>query len=153
MRSLATLKNSIWGILQQVIVCILSLFSRRVMIDTIGVEGVGLNALLTSVITMLSLAELGIGTAIVYHMYAPIAANDQKQIARLMHTYHRGGDIFAGSFSFAVHAPHCLGYRLFRALYPHHLCSVFAADDLVLSFYLQALDALGRSKTVYHHHF
>ncbi len=87
MRSLATLKNSIWGILQQVIVCILSLFSRRVMIDTIGVEGVGLNALLTSVITMLSLAELGIGTAIVYHMYAPIAANDQKQIARLMHTY------------------------------------------------------------------
>ena len=68
MRSLATLKNSIWGILQQVIVCILSLFSRRVMIDTIGVEGVGLNALLTSVITMLSLAELGIGTAIVYHL-------------------------------------------------------------------------------------
>lgn len=87
MRSLATLKNSMWGILQQIIVCILSLFSRRVMIDTIGVEGVGLNALLTSVITMLSLAELGIGTAIVYHMYAPIAANDQKQIARLMHTY------------------------------------------------------------------
>ncbi len=87
MRSEATLKNSAWGIAQQIIVCILSLFSRRVMIDTIGVEGVGLNAFLNSVITMLSLAELGIGTAIVYHMYSPIANNDKPQIARLMHGY------------------------------------------------------------------
>ncbi len=87
MRSKATLKNSIWGIIQQVTVCFLSMFSRRVMIDTIGVEGVGLNAFLTSVITMLSLAELGIGTAIVYHMYAPIAAGDKEQIAKLMRAY------------------------------------------------------------------
>lgn len=87
MRSKATLKNSIWGIIQQVIVCFLSMFSRRVMIDTISVEGVGLNAFLTSVITMLSLAELGIGTAIVYHMYAPIAADDKVQIAKLMRAY------------------------------------------------------------------
>ena len=87
MRSRATVKNSIWGIVQQVIVCVLSMFSRRVMIDTIGVEGVGLNAFLTSVITMLSLAELGIGTAIVYHMYAPIAKGDKTQIAKLMRTY------------------------------------------------------------------
>ncbi len=87
MRSQATVKNSIWGVVQQVIICVLSLFSRRVMIDTIGVEGVGLNAFLTSVITMLSLAELGIGTAIVYHMYVPLAKDDRVQIAKLMRTY------------------------------------------------------------------
>ncbi len=87
MRSEATLKNSIWGIIQQVIVCVMSLFSRRVMLETIGVEGVGLNAFLNSVITMLSLAELGIGSALVYHMYAPIAVNDEEHIAQLMRTY------------------------------------------------------------------
>lgn len=87
MRSAATMKNSIWGVVSQLIVCVLSLFSRRVMIETIGVEGVGLNAFLTSVITMLSLAELGIGTAIVYHMYAPLAKKDEEQITRLMHFY------------------------------------------------------------------
>ncbi len=87
MRSEATLKNTIWGIIQQVIVCIMSLFSRRVMLDTIGVEGVGLNAFLNSVITMLSLAELGIGNAMVYHMYAPIAVNDKEHIAKLMKSY------------------------------------------------------------------
>lgn len=87
MRSAATMKNSIWGILSQIVVCVLSLFSRRVMIDTIGVEGVGLNAFLTSIITMLSLAELGIGTAIVYHMYMPLANGDTVQIKRLMNFY------------------------------------------------------------------
>lgn len=81
------MKNSIWGILSQIVICVLSLFSRRVMIDTIGVEGVGLNAFLTSIITMLSLAELGIGTAIVYHMYAPLARGDRAQIKRLMSFY------------------------------------------------------------------
>ncbi len=89
MRSKATVKNSIWGIVQQVVVCIMSLFSRRVMIDTIGVEGVGLNAFLNSVITMLSLAELGIGTAIVYHMYAPIASGNRQKIAKLMQVYKK----------------------------------------------------------------
>ena len=87
MRSAATLKNSIWGIVQQAIVCVLSMFSRKVMLDTIGVEGVGLNAFLTSVITMLSLAELGIGTSIVYHMYAPLAAGDTVKISQLMQAY------------------------------------------------------------------
>lgn len=87
MRSVATFKNSIWGILQQAIICVLSIFSRKVMIETIGQQGVGLNALLTSIISLLSLAELGIGTAIVYHMYAPIAQNDKKRIAGLMHCY------------------------------------------------------------------
>ena len=87
MRSDATLKNSIWGIIQQVLVCILSMFSRRVMLDTIGVQGVGLNAFLTSVISMLSLAELGIGTAIVYHMYAPLAKGDTVRITQLLRFY------------------------------------------------------------------
>lgn len=87
MRSFATIKNSAWGIAQQMIVCVLSIFSRRVMIETIGQQGVGLNALLTSVISLLSLAELGIGTAIVYHMYGPIAKGDKPRLAKLLHCY------------------------------------------------------------------
>nr|QGT51259.1 sugar translocase [uncultured Firmicutes bacterium] len=57
------------------------------MLETIGQQGVGLNALLNSVITLLSLAELGIGTAIVYHMYGPVAENDKTHIAKLMRCY------------------------------------------------------------------
>ena len=96
MRSFATIKNSVWGIAQQVVVCALSIFSRGVMIETIGQQGVGLNALLTSVISLLSLAELGIGAAIVYHMYDPIAKGDKVRIVKLMHCYKVMYRIIAG---------------------------------------------------------
>lgn len=70
------------------------------MIDTIGVEGVGLNAFLTSVITMLSLAELGIGTAIVYHMYAPLASGDKDRIKKLMNFYKTVYRVIASAIAF-----------------------------------------------------
>ena len=87
MRAEATVRNSMWGLFQEFIICILSLFSRRVMIDTIGVEGVGLNGLLTNVVAVLSLAEMGIGSVIVFHMYKPIADDDKEQVLRLLNFY------------------------------------------------------------------
>lgn len=87
MRSVAIIRNSIWGTAQQMTICILSIFSRRVMLETVGQLGVGLNDLLSSVISLLSLAELGVGTAIVYRMYEPIAKGDRVQIVKLMHCY------------------------------------------------------------------
>lgn len=88
-RSKATIKNSIWGIIQQAIVCVLSLVSRRVMVDTIGIEGVGLNGLLVNVISVLCIAEMGVGAAIVYHMYKPIAEDNKPKICALMQFYKK----------------------------------------------------------------
>lgn len=87
MRAEAIIRNSMWGIFQQFIICILGLFSRRVMIDTIGIEGVGLNGLLTNVVAVLSLAEMGVSAAIVFHMYKPLANGDNDTITRLMNFY------------------------------------------------------------------
>ena len=87
MRAEATFRNSIWGLIQQAVICFLSIFARRIMIDTIGVEGVGLNGLLTNVVAVLSLAEMGVGSAIVFHMYKPLAENDTDMISRLMSFY------------------------------------------------------------------
>ena len=87
MRAEATVKNSFWSLFQQLIICVLSLFSRRIMLDTIGVEGVGLNGLLTNVVAVLSLADMGVGTAIAFHMYKPLATGDEDMITRLMNFY------------------------------------------------------------------
>ena len=57
------------------------------MIDTIGIEGVGLNGLLTNVVAVLSLADMGISAAIVFHMYKPLAVGDEDKIAKLMNFY------------------------------------------------------------------
>ncbi len=84
MRAEATVRNSMWGLFQQFVVCVLSLFSRHVMLDTIGIDGVGLNGLLTNVVTVLALAEMGIGSVIVFHMYKPLADNDTEQVVKLL---------------------------------------------------------------------
>ena len=57
------------------------------MIDTIGVEGVGLNGLLTNVVAVLSLADMGISASIVFHMYKPLATGDEERLAKLMNFY------------------------------------------------------------------
>ena len=87
MRAEATMKNSIWGLFQQFVICILSLFSRKVMVDAIGLQGVGLNGLLTNVVAVLSLADMGISASIVFHMYKPLANGDREKLAKLMNFY------------------------------------------------------------------
>lgn len=87
MRTQATIRNALWGILQQAVLCVLGLLSRRVMLQTIGVSGVGLNGLLTNVLSLLSLTEMGVGSVIIYHMYTPLANGDWEEICRLMRFY------------------------------------------------------------------
>ena len=60
---------------------------RTVMIHTIGVQYLGLNSLFTSVLQVLNLAELGVGSAMVFSMYRPIAEEDVEKINCLMQLY------------------------------------------------------------------
>ena len=138
------MKNSIWGILSQIVVCVLSLFSRRVMIDTIGVEGVGLNAFLTSVITMLSLAELGIGTAIVYHMYLPLANGDTVQIKQLMNFYK----IVYRAIAAAILVLGLILLPFMPKMAGDTSYSKSYISLIFVLFYIQAVAFVGRSETV-----
>ena len=60
---------------------------RTFFIRYLGVTYLGLNGLFTNVLSILSLAELGIGTSIVYSMYKPIAVGDKEEINALMDLY------------------------------------------------------------------
>ena len=82
-----SIKNSAFGIASQVCTILLGFFVRRVFIRNLSAEYLGVNGLFSNILTMLSLAELGIGSAIVYNMYKPVATNDQVQIAKLMNLY------------------------------------------------------------------
>ena len=65
---------------------------RTAMIYLMGVQYLGLNSLFTSALQVLNLAELGVGSAMVFSMYKPIAENDNTTICALMklyRTYHR----------------------------------------------------------------
>lgn len=77
-------KNSILNIIANVgtllIQTLLVFIVRIVFARTLNAEYLGIQGLLTNIISMLSLAELGIGTAISFSLYEPLAQNDTKKV-------------------------------------------------------------------------
>lgn len=78
-----TKRNIVWGCLNKVINIIFPFIIRTIIIYGLGVEYIGLNSLFSSVLGVLSLAELGFDSAVVYIMYSAIANDDYKQIGAL----------------------------------------------------------------------
>ena len=60
---------------------------RSVMLHYLGTEYLGLNGLFKSILTFLNLAELGVGSAMVFSMYRPIAEDDTEAICALLRLY------------------------------------------------------------------
>lgn len=77
------------GFANRVCTLLLPFVTRTVLIYILGVEYVGLTSLFTSLLSVLSLAELGVGTALVYAMYKPIAEGDNDKIGALLALYRR----------------------------------------------------------------
>ena len=82
-------RNMIFGILQRMYHMLVPFFMRTAMIYFMGVQYVGLNSLFTSILQVLNLAELGVGSAMVYSMYKPIAENDDETICALLNFYRK----------------------------------------------------------------
>lgn len=89
MRSVKSLKNVLFGWGMQLLIILLGFVCRTVFIQELGESYLGLSGLFANVLTMLSLAELGIGTAIIFSLYKPIAENNQQQIIALMRFYQK----------------------------------------------------------------
>lgn len=68
---------------------LLGLICRMVFTRTLAADYLGVNGLFTNILSMLSLAELGIGSAIVFALYKPLAHNDKDKIASLVKFYGR----------------------------------------------------------------
>ena len=68
---------------------ILGFVCRIVFVQCLSADYLGVNGLFTNILTMLSLAELGVGGAIVYALYKPLAENDEEKIASLMKLYSK----------------------------------------------------------------
>lgn len=77
------------SIVSHITLLIIAIFVRRLLIQYIGNDVNGLNSLFSSIIGMLTVAELGIGRAIVYSMYSPIVAGDERSVAALFNLYKR----------------------------------------------------------------
>ena len=62
----------------------LAFFSRRIFLDCLGAEFIGLTGMLQNIMSFLSVAELGIGTSIVYFLYKPLQEDNHEKINEVM---------------------------------------------------------------------
>ncbi|PWL55891.1 MAG: sugar translocase [Clostridium cadaveris] len=81
--------NIITGVIEQSLNLILGFIIRTVFISVLGKEYLGLNGLFTQILTVLSLAELGFGTALNYSMYKPLVENDTEKLKVIMCYYKK----------------------------------------------------------------
>lgn len=82
-------RNIVFGVILKLYQILLPFAMRTAMIYLMGVEYLGLNSLFTSVLQVLNLAELGVGSAMVYSMYKPIAENDKPMVCALLKLYKK----------------------------------------------------------------
>ena len=73
-------KNIVFGQIGNLVTQLLGFVLRSVFIAHLGDTLVGINSLYTSILSVLSMAELGIGTALNYSLYKPVANKDYEKI-------------------------------------------------------------------------
>lgn len=72
------------GMLFYVLSLFLAFFSRKIFLDCLGAEFIGLTGMLMNIMSFLSVAELGIGTSIVYFLYKPLQEDNHEKINEVM---------------------------------------------------------------------
>lgn len=81
--------NTAVGAMQKIVTVICNFAIQIVFIRTLGAQYAGVSALFTSILTVLAFADLGMGTAIAYNLYRPIAQNDYERIHAYLRFYGR----------------------------------------------------------------
>lgn len=88
-RTAFTKKNILYAMLSQIVAQFANFVVRTVFIHELDAVYLGVNGLFSNILTYLSLAELGVGSALIYSMYAPMANGDTQKIAAYMNTYRK----------------------------------------------------------------
>lgn len=82
-------KNIIWTFVGKIVNLLFPFITQTCLIYILGVQYIGLDGLFKSVLMILSLTELGIGSALVFSMYKPIADGDDEKVCALLAFYKK----------------------------------------------------------------
>lgn len=89
--------NTSVAFVAQATAILMGFFTRIVFTRTLSAGYVGINGLFTDILNILSLSELGVGTAITFALYGPIARNDVKKqqiLMRMFRSFYRMTAVF-----------------------------------------------------------
>lgn len=90
---------------------VMGFLTRKLFVDNLGVEYLGLNGLLHNILGVTTLLEGGFATSVIYNMYKPLAENDQPRILALLQLYKKVYRYIAlGIFIFSLLLYPFIGY-------------------------------------------
>ena len=78
-----------YSVVNYIVINLLKFIVRMVFVKTLPIEYLGVNGLFSNILVMLSLAELGIGPAIVYSLYKPLAYGDIETVKSIMRLFKK----------------------------------------------------------------
>lgn len=122
MRTQRAMKNAVFGILCYFLAFIPQFILRKVFLNALGEEILGLNSLFMNLISYLSIVEMGVGSAIIFSLYRPFAEKDYRKIKGYLDYYSKFYKI-AGTIIFI------LGILILPLL------KIFVSNDLTVNIY------------------
>ena len=93
MRTTKSLKNMVFAIISNIISIIIGFVIQTIFIKTLGTTYLGVDKLFLNIISMLSIVDMGLGSAIIYNMYKPVDSGDKEKIKSLMAFYKKAYNI------------------------------------------------------------
>lgn len=129
--------NIIFSLISALLKMVLAFFVQRQLVEYLGYDLVGVNRTCTSIISMMSVAELGLGSAITFCLYKPLAQDDQRKIALFVRLYRNIYLVLAAVITVGVVATMPFIKKFTQSGYPlGYLCLVYGlfALNTVLSY-------------------
>ena len=139
-RTKNAVKGVFFGYLNKIVAIIFPFIIRTIIINILGVQYLGLNSLFSSILTILSLADLGFSTAVVYSMYKPIAEDDTETVNALLNFYKKvyrivGLIIFSVGLVVMPFLPYLINGSYPADINLYLLYSIFLANNVIGYFF------------------
>ena len=100
-RTKKSIRNAEVGLLFYFLSFLVAFFSRKVFLDNLGADFIGLTGTLISILSFLNLSELGIGISVSYFLFKPLADNNKEEISNIIsllgYLYKKIGQFILGA--------------------------------------------------------
>ena len=123
-------RNIAFGYVGQLATAIMSFILRRLFINYLSENLLGVNSLYSNILSILNMAELGIGTALNFSLYGPVARGEKEKIKSYMQMYRKAYYIIA-----LVVAVVGIAFTPFLGFFAGHPADI-TPRDLVLYYYI-----------------
>lgn len=118
-RTHKSLQNAKVNLVFYFLALIVSFFSRKIFLDHLGADFIGLTGTLQNILGFLNLAELGVGASVSYALYQPIAKGDKEEISRIVSVFgclyrYIGGFVLAAGIIVSAFFPLMFRHTIFE---------------------------------------